>query len=108
MARSRGRRDHLEVIAIVKHAPTAPPELVGAQDRVDIARRRDLESLKTPREYLLVLGLDQHVNVVTLQRDVHDADPLSHCRDDRRFAQSPVHVAAAQTSDGRHNAQHDM
>jgi len=107
VAGARRRRDHLEVVAVGEHRATATSFAV-AQDRIDVPRRRDLESLQPARKLAGVVGFDQQMDMRALQADVHDPDPLTDRGNDRRLAHRPVHQPAPQAADRRHDAQHDV
>ena len=107
MTRTPRRRDHLEVVAVSEDL-AAPAPAVRREPRVDVARRRDLESLHAARERLGVLCLDEHVNVRALDADVHDPEALPERGGDRRFAQRLVHRTLAQVADGLDDAHHDV
>ena len=107
MTRLRGRRDHLDVIAVREHL-ASPPLPGGAERGVDVTRRRDLEALHPAGERALVLGLDEQVDVGALQRDVHDAKPLAQGRRDRRVAHRLVHPAPPQAAYRRRDPQHHV
>src|SRR5262245_49196639 len=96
------------MIAVGEYLSAAAPESTVAEGSIDIPRCRDLESLHTARERSLVVRLDQHVNMVALQADVRDPDPLADRGDDRCCADRLVHVPSTQTAHGRHDAQHDV
>jgi hypothetical protein len=96
------------VIAVGEHPAASPPVLACAERGIDEPRRGDLEALHAARERHLVLGLDQHVDVRALEADVHDAEPIAHCREDRGLAHDLVHHAPPQAPHRRHNAHHDV
>ena len=76
VARSRGRRDHLDVVAIGEH-PAAAPARTAPERGVDVPRRRDQEPLHPTGKRGLVIGLDKQVNMRSLQADVYDPEPLA-------------------------------
>jgi hypothetical protein len=108
IARTPRGCDRLCEIAICKDAAAPAPISALAQLCIDMPGGRDLEALEAARERLLALGLDQKVDVIALQADVHDPDAFAQRRHDRRLAERLVHVAPAQASDGRNNTQHDV
>jgi len=95
------------VIAIGEHA-AAPRLRVATKRLVDVLRRGDREALHAARERRFVLGLDEHVDVLSLQADMDDAQPFAPRRGDRCRADRLVHVAAAQAPDCRADTHHDM
>ncbi|HEY6176140.1 MAG TPA: hypothetical protein VIX73_16915 [Kofleriaceae bacterium] len=95
------------MIAIGKHL-AAPTVFTFSERRVDVLRRRNLEALHAASERRLVLGFDEHVDVVPLQADVNDTKPLAPRRRDRRLAQSLVHRASPQAAYRRYDANSDV
>jgi hypothetical protein len=83
------------------------PVLVG-EHGVDIPRRRDLKALHASRERVLGLGLDEHVDMGSLQADVHDPKPLAQRSDDRRLAHRLVHLASSQAANTGDDSHHDV
>src|SRR5262245_39576387 len=83
---------HFDVIAIGKYLAAAPPR-ASSQCRIDVPRRRDREALHSASEGRLVLSLDKHVDVVPLQADVDDPEPLAQRGGDRRLAHRLVEPA---------------
>jgi hypothetical protein len=105
--RLRGRRDHLDVIAIREHLAAARPSAV-AERSVDVTRRRDRKALHPAGERGLVLGLDDQVHVVALQRDVDDTEPLTQRSRDRGIVHRLVHPAAPQAAHRRSDPHHHV
>jgi len=64
----------------------APPAHAIAERGVDCPGRGDLEALHAQAERRLVLGLDEHMQVRSLDAHVNDAEPLAQRRRDRRTA----------------------
>jgi hypothetical protein len=88
---------------------------MNATRAIQVLGRRDLEALHPARERQLVVGLDEQVDVVALDADVHDPKhaglfvrELAPRDRDRRFAQGFVHVPLAQGADLADDPQHDM
>jgi hypothetical protein len=107
VARPRRRGDHLDVISIGEHlAP--PPALAISQRGVDVPRCGDLEALHPAGERGLVVGLDQHVHMSSLQADVDDPEPLAQRRRDRRIAHGLVQLAPPQAAHRRRDPHHDV
>jgi hypothetical protein len=107
MPRSRRRRDHLEVVAVREHLAAAPLHAVSERG-VDVPGRGDLEALHPAGKRSLVLGLDEHMHVGTLQADVHDPKPLAQRRGDRGVAHRLVQLAPPQAADRRRDPHHDV
>ena len=70
--------------------------------------RRDLEALHADSERALVIGLDQQVDVVVLDAQLHDAEVLAARRRQRGLADGLVDTTAAKLSDRCNHAQRDM
>jgi len=104
-----GRGDDLGVVAIGEHRTASPRAGPTLADRgVEVLGSRDLEALHTVGERALVVGLDQQMDVGTLDAEVHDAEVLPHRRDERGFADRMVDAAPAQVTDRAHHPQHDV
>src|SRR6185436_3686615 len=81
VARVAWRRDDLGVIAIGEHRPTAARAAIRPPDLgIEVLRGRDLKALHPGSERLLAVRLDDQVQVVALNAQVHDAEVLAHCR----------------------------
>jgi hypothetical protein len=61
------------MVAVGDHPAGAPVPSARRDRPVDLARGRDGEAPDSLRERVLALGLDNHVNVVALDTQVHDA-----------------------------------
>jgi hypothetical protein len=103
MMRPARTRDDLEMVAVGEDGTSAM-----IQCRIDVTSGRDLESLHAARKGLLITRFDEHVNVLALNADVHDTDPLATRRDDGGAMDRGVHRSPAQAADDRGDAEHDM
>src|ERR1041384_883200 len=100
MARLRRRRDDLGVVAVREHRSSPPrPRLSFADSRIEVLGRRDLKSLHARSEGALVISLDQQVDVVVLDTQLHDAEVLAARRRQRGFADGLVDTTRAKIAD---------
>src|ERR1051325_8176901 len=100
MARLRGRRDDLGVIAVREHRSSPPwPRLSFADGCIEVLGRRDLEALHADSERALVIGLDQQMDVIVLDAQLHDAEVLAARRRQRGLSNRLVGTAATKLPD---------
>jgi hypothetical protein len=69
------------VIAVDEHAPAPAFTVLIEARRIEVPRGRDLETLHAAREACLVGGLDEKVEMIVFEADVHDPEPVA--REDR-------------------------
>src|SRR5436190_22525418 len=99
MARLPRRRDDLGVVAVGEHhAPPARAWLAVADRCIEMLGSRDLESLHSPGQRVLVVGFYQQVDVRPLDAELDDAEVLApRCGErglaDRLVCAAPVQVA---------------
>ena len=109
MARLRRRRDDLGVIAVREHRSSPPwPRLSFADGCIEVLGRRDLEALHADSERALVIGLDQQMDVIVLDAQLHDAEVLAARRRQRGLSNRLVGTAATKLPDRRDHAQRDV
>ena len=102
-----GRRlDDLGVVAVRKHrASTTLPRSILADRSIEVLGRRDLKALHSRRQRALVVGLDEQMQMIALDAEVHDPEVLASRGRQRRLAHCFVCRAAAQVVDVTHDAQ---
>ena len=105
-----GRRlDDLGMVAVGEHrTPAARARPVLADRGVQVLGRRDLKALHPRGKRALVVGLDEQVQVVALDAQVHDPEVLAPCGGKCRLAHRLVRRAAAQVADRRNHSQDDV
>ena len=103
------RRDDLGVVAVGEHWPSAArPRPVLADRRVQVLGRRDLKALHPRGERALVLGLDEQMQVIALNAEVHDPELLAPRGGQRGLAHRLVRRATAQIADRTNHAHDDV
>ena len=84
-------RKHLSFAALVATRGTP----ASRQRRVDVLGRRDLKSLHATSERGLAARLDDHVDVVALNAEVHDPEPVSTDRAEGGLADREIRIVLA-------------
>jgi hypothetical protein len=103
------RRDDLGVIAVSKHGTAATrPGPVLADRRVEVLGGGDLKALHSRGEGALVLGLDEQMEVIALDAEVHDPEILAPRGSQRGLANCLVRRPASQAADRADDAQDDV
>ena len=97
------------MVAIGEHsASSSRPGLAFADRRVQVLGRRDLEALHSRRQRVLVVGLDEQVDVCTLDTDVHDPEVFAPGGGERGFADRAIGEPAAEVADRANGPQDHM
>jgi len=87
------------MVTVREHSAGAAPADALANRPVDVTRRRDLEAPHALRQRRPIVGLDEQVDVVALDRHMDDPEVIAPRCGERRLAHRVIRVTTAQVLD---------